>query len=128
MVCQSGHSFKYFYIQPCKGTPCHARAKNEISYCPMCMKSDISLTVLHNPVEDGAKCHTLLIFGSILYRIGGKWSMKCQIFKCTQDRKVHFLTFDVYSDSMSLKQRKYLILLTAIKVNFQLHTMSSMAM
>ena len=31
-----------------------------------------------NPVEDGAKCHTHPIFGSILYRICGEQSMKCQ--------------------------------------------------
>ena len=50
--------------------------------CPVDMKSDILFT---NPVKDRAKCHTRPTFGSILYRIGGKPSIKCQIL-CPQDR------------------------------------------
>ena len=44
------------------------RAKNEVSH--------LSAT---NPVEDRAKCRMCMTFGSILYRIGGEQSMKCQI-------------------------------------------------
>ena len=37
-----------------------------------------------NPVEDRAKCQMCMTFSSILYRIGGEQSMKCQI-SCPQD-------------------------------------------
>ena len=36
-----------------------------------------------NPVEDKAKYRMCMTFDSILYKIGGVQSMKCQILYCT---------------------------------------------
>ena len=54
--------------------------------CPVDMKSDILIIdcMFTNPVEDRVKCRMCMTFGSILYRIGGEQSMKCQI-SCRQD-------------------------------------------
>ena len=56
---------------------------------PVDMKSDHAFST--NPVEDRAKCRMCMTFGSILCRIGGEQSMKCQISRSRDRWEISFL-------------------------------------
>ena len=66
------------------------RAKNEIFYLS-CVRHFRD----HSPVENRAKCQICMIFVSILYGIGGKWSKRCQILRIQNRWEIPFFLCDL---------------------------------